>query len=96
MSLMNASSVLLEIDALERKRAERLYALAIINVHSGYQRVAKGYAEECILLLRKIGDDTYEECATRTACVENIPMPEFLHEDVVRQNMAFYKITLEA
>lgn len=94
MSLMDAVSVMREVDALERKRAERLYALAIINARSGYQRVAKGYAEECVLLLRKIGAETYEECATCTACVEDVPMPEFLHEDVIRQSLASYKISL--
>ena len=66
MPLLKAVSVFKEVDSLERKRAEMLYVFAILSAKSGYCHIAKGAAEECILLLRKIGADTMEECATQT------------------------------
>lgn len=87
MSLLDAVSVLKELDTLDRKRAETLYVLAILNAQRGYKRVAKGYAEECIRLLRHIGTRTYEECATNSVCLGEVMLPEFLHEDVVRARL---------
>lgn len=87
MSLLDAVSVLEELDALDRKRAQALYALAILNAQRGYKRVAKGYAEECIRLLRRIGTRTYEECATNSVRLGEVALPEFLHEDVVRARL---------
>jgi hypothetical protein len=92
MSLMNATAMFKEIDALERKRAEMLYATAVASAQSGYSRVAKGFAEECILLLRKIGTNTYQECATGAPCLEGVTMPDFLHEGVVRERLKTFGI----
>jgi len=92
MSLLNASVLTKELDLLDRKRAEILFVLAILNAKRGYVRVAKGYAEECILLLHRIGADSYKECATNFTCLEGVAMPEFLHEDVVRARLKPFQV----
>ena len=92
MSLINASVALRELDSLDRKKAEILFTLAILNARHGYGRVAKGYAEECILLLRRIGTETYEECATSVVCCQGVALPEFLHEDVVRARLKPFQV----
>ena len=71
-----------------------LYVFAILSAKSGYCHIAKGAAEECILLLRKIGADTMEECATQTVSIEGVTLPEFLHEGVVRERLGMYGILL--
>ena len=95
MSLLKAANAMRELDSLERQRAEHLFVLAMLNAGRGYMRVAKGYAEECILLLRKIGTDSYEECATSTVCLEGVSMPEFLHEGVVRHRIEHFGVLCE-
>ncbi len=92
MSLLNASVALRELDFLDRKRAETLFTLAVLSAMHGYMRVAKGYAEECILLLRRIGTETYEECATSVVCCNGVILPEFLHEDVVRARLGSFQV----
>lgn len=87
MSLLDASAALRELDSLDRKRAETLFVLAVLNANHGYYRVARGYAEECILLLSRIGTESYEECATNFVCLQGIVLPEFLHEGVVRARL---------
>lgn len=92
MALLNSYSALKELDSLDRKKAEMLYVLAVLNAKHGYKLVAKGYAEECIKLLRHIGDKTYKECATTTVCIGGVALPEFLHEDVVRQQLTYHGV----
>lgn len=92
MSLLNASAAIKELDSLDRKRAETLFTLAVLNARHGYKRVARGYAEECILLLRRIGTETYEECATSDICCQGVVLPEFLHEDVVRARLKPFQV----
>ena len=87
MSLLNASAALNELAQLDRKRAETLFVLAVLNVRHGYLHVAEGYAKECIFLLRRIGTESYEDCATNRIALEGVVLPEFLHEDVVRSRL---------
>ncbi len=94
MSLLKVMSAVRELHSLDRKRAEMLYVLATLNARQGYFLVAKGYAEECLLLLSQIGSNSYEECATNLVCVEGVCLPEFLHEGVVCDYFASF-LTLE-
>lgn len=87
MSLPDVTSALKELDTLDRKRAETLYVLSILNARRGYKLVAKGYAEECIRLLRHMGNNTYEECATNFTCLGGVALPDFLHEEVIRARL---------
>ena len=96
MSILNAVSVLNELETLDRRKTQVLFVLAILNAKHGYPCVAKGYAEECILLLRRIGTDSYEECATNIPSLGGVLLPELLHEEVVRERLKFFKIELAA
>jgi hypothetical protein len=79
---------------LDRRRAEALFALAIITARSGYLRAAKGFAEECVLLLQQIGMDTREDCATHATHVQGVLLPEFLHTEVVHDRLRAYNVRL--
>jgi hypothetical protein len=92
MAISIAASVLEELDSLDRKRTEALYASSVAAAQSGYSHLAKGLGEECIVALRKRHATTREETATHQACVGGIAMPEFLHEDVVRQRLGTFNI----
>jgi hypothetical protein len=94
MSLLAAVHAFGEIDSLERRRAETLYASAVLLARSGYGHAAKGFGKECIALLKKIGTDTQEECATHMASVCGVPLPEYLHEDVVRDRLGGFAVVL--
>ncbi len=92
MSLLNASSALRELDSLERKKAEVLFVLAVLSAKHGYKSIAKGCAEECILLLRRVGAESYEECATSVVNLEGVILPDFLHEDTVRARLMSFGV----
>ena len=93
-SLLNMSAVLRDMDTMDRRRAGMFYALAVIAAKSGYKRAAKGFGEECILLLTKIGTNSFEECATVDALVEDVVMPDFLHENIVRERLSLFGVEL--
>lgn len=92
MSLHNASKALRELALLDRKRAETLFVLAILSARHGYSLVARGYAEECIALLGRLGTESYEDCATNFVRLEGVELPELLHEDVVRNRLSAYGV----
>lgn len=92
MSLLSASIALKDLDSLDRKRAETLFILAVLSAKRGYLRVAQGYAEECILLLSRVGTETYEECVTSGLCCQGVVLPDFLHEDVVRARLKSFHV----
>lgn len=94
MSLLGAVMVFGEVDALEHQKAELLYVSAVLSARSGYRKVARGFGEECIALLRRIGADTPEECATQHTVVYGVALPEYLHADVVRDRLSGYSVTL--
>jgi len=96
MSTTNAISALKNLHILDLKKAEMLFALAILNAQHGYRRVAKGYAEECISLLKRIGTNTLEDCVTNLISLEGVAMPEFLHENVVRVRLESYDIHIDS
>lgn len=82
------------IDSLDRNQAAVLYASAIAHARRGDRHIAKGFAEQCILLLRDIGSHTVEDCATEVSTVGGVAIPDFLHEEVVRQRLGAYQIPL--
>ena len=92
MSRMKVIPLLNELDTLDRRRAETLYALFILHARLGDKRVAKGYAEECIEILRCLGSDTYEECVTDVTSIGGVTLPDFLHEDMVRAQLRFFGV----
>ncbi|HEY4488687.1 MAG TPA: hypothetical protein VJB97_04165 [Candidatus Paceibacterota bacterium] len=84
-----------EVDDLERRRAETLYAAAVQSAHTGNMRISKGFAEECVLVLRRVGTDTQEECVARSARIGKVELPDFMHEEVVRQKLRSFGVNLE-
>lgn len=94
MSLENTAVAFKVLADLRRKEAETLYVVAVLAAQSGLTEIAAGSARECVKLLASLGTDTMEECATRSTVVAGVALPEFLHEDVVRERLAHHGITL--
>lgn len=94
MSLLDAVPAVLELDSLDRRRAEMLFALSVLNARRGYLHVAKGYGRECLALLGRIGTDTCAECATSTTSIYGVLLPDFLHQDTVRAALKPFKIRI--
>lgn len=83
-----------EVHRLRKATAEHLYALAIWHAKHGLKEVAAGYARECLALLKTLGSETMEDCACTTNKLEDIFIPELMHEDVVKRDLARYGVTL--
>lgn len=92
MEIKNIFPVLQKMADYRRKEAELYFVLAMIHARSGQKHVARGYAEECIQLLKELGTETMEDCATAHTVEGRVALPEFLHEHVVRERLKHYGI----
>ena len=92
MPFFNTIAAAKTLNDCRHKEAETLYVLAVLYARHGYKEVATGFGRECIGLLRRLGTDTMEDCATNFVCLEGVALPEFLHEDVVRDRLKTHKI----
>lgn len=87
MEIKNILPVLQKIADYRRKETELYFVLAMIHARSGQKYISKGYAEECVHLLKELGTETIEDCATSHTVEGGVALPEFLHEHVVRARL---------
>ncbi len=73
-----------EID--KRNAAEYAYAIAVIAKKQGNKEKAKEYAEKSIEIFKETNIQTLEEAAAINNVIDNVVIPELVHEDVVLFN----------
>lgn len=92
MEIKNILPVMQKIADYQRKEAELYYVLAVVHARSGQKHISRGYAEECVQLLKELGTETMEDCATSHTVEGHVALPEFLHEHVVRERLKYYGV----
>lgn len=83
-----------KLDDARKEVTNVLYALAITYARCGLKHVARGFAEECVHLLRERGTDTLDDCARTTIRLDDVFIPELLHEGIVNAHLRAYGIEL--
>lgn len=64
--------------------AETAYALAVRNREAGDWKQSREWVKQCLQLLEGLPDETEEQVATTRVAVGGVPLPNYLHEGVVR------------
>ncbi|MGX4733130.1 hypothetical protein [Kitasatospora griseola] len=64
--------------------AETSYALALRLRDAGEWDTSREWVQQCLQLLESFPSDTEEQTATRRTSVGGVPLPNHLHEGVVR------------
>lgn len=70
-----------------RDAAEHAYALAMIHKRNGNTEEAVRFGRETITLFGQFPMETLEQCAARNVTIENIAIPDIIHEEVVRDRL---------
>ncbi|MEU4113340.1 hypothetical protein AB0F71_02415 [Kitasatospora sp. NPDC028055] len=65
--------------------AETAYALALLLRDAGEWDTSRAWVRQCLQLLEGFPSDTEEQVATRRTTVGGVPLPNYLHEGVVRE-----------
>jgi tetratricopeptide (TPR) repeat protein len=73
-----------EID--KRNAAEYAYTIAVVARKQGNKEKAKEYAKKSIEIFNEINIQTLEEVAAINNVIDNVVIPELIHEDVVLFN----------
>lgn len=71
-----------------KKAAEIAYVIAKNAKNNGNNPKATEFGKECIRLLDIVNPQTMDECAPIFTVVNGIALPEFLHQDVVRDRLS--------
>ncbi len=75
-------------DKNPKKAAEIAYVIAKNAKNNGNSYKATEFGKECIRLLDIVNPQTMEECAPLLTVVNGIALPEFLHQDVVKDRLS--------
>lgn len=65
--------------------AETAYALALLLRDAGEWDTSREWVQQCLQLLEGFPSDTEEQVATRRTNIGGVPLPNYLHEGVVRE-----------
>jgi hypothetical protein len=71
-----------------RNAAEHAYALAMLNKRVGDNDKAVKFGREALAHLNKCRLESASDCATINVVIEGIALPEFIHQEVVRDRLA--------
>jgi hypothetical protein len=75
-------------DKNPKKAAELAYVIAMNAKHNKNDSKAIEFGRECLRLLAIINPQTKEECATIFTGMNGVALPEFLHQDVVKDRLS--------
>ena len=75
-----------------RNAAEHAYALATLYHRDGGIEEATRFGREAILLFDRCQMQSLDDCAARNTIIEGIPMPDLIHQDVVRDRLKSLKL----
>lgn len=75
-----------------RNAAEYAYVLAQLHKRAGDDEQAIRFGREAIALLDKCQMKSMEECAARNVVIEGVALPDFIHQDVVRDRLQPLKL----
>jgi hypothetical protein len=64
---------------------ETAYALALRLRDAGEWDTSREWVKQCLHLLEGFPSDTLDQVATRRTSVGGVPLPNYLHEGVVRE-----------
>lgn len=73
-----------EIDIDRRNAAEYAYAIALIAAEAKNEELAAEFAIKAIELFENVGIETLEDAIARNHFIEDISIPDLIHEDVVK------------
>lgn len=74
-------------DVDPRNAAEYAYVLAQLYKRAGDNEQAIRFGRESIALFDKCRMETMEDCAARNVLIEDVAIPDFIHQDVVRDRL---------
>ena len=77
-----------------RRAAEVAYVLAQLLLKSGNQKEAIYFGRECISLFDRCKMETEEDCAARYTVLEGVALPDFIHQEVVKNRLALAGLEL--
>lgn len=75
-------------DKNPKKAAELAYVIAMNAKHNGNEQKAIEFGKECLRLLDIVGPQTMEECTPIFTTINGVALPEFLHQDVVKDRLS--------
>ncbi|MGH7801092.1 MAG: hypothetical protein ACREOW_10780 [Thermodesulfobacteriota bacterium] len=70
-----------------RRAAEVAYVLAVINKQNRNLEKARLFAIKSIELFQSLDIRTLEDAAARFVVLNNVALPSYIHEDVVRERL---------
>lgn len=70
-----------------REAAEHAYALAMLHKEDGNDDQAVRFGQESISLFDLCETDTIEDCCSRNQFIDGIPIPDLIHQGVVRNRL---------
>lgn len=70
-----------------RNAAEYAYVLAMLHKQSGNNEQAIRFGNEAIKLFNKCSMETMEDCAAHNVVIDGVALPDFIHQDVVRDRL---------
>jgi len=82
------------VDCDPRRAAETAFALAAEAKKRNEIEAVQDWAYECLELLGGLPCESMDDCAVSVPTIEGIPMPDFLHEGVVRERFQEMNIPL--
>jgi len=71
-----------------KKAAELAYVIAMKSKRNGNSIKAVEFGKECLRLLDLTNPQTMDECAPIFTVVNGVALPEFLHQEVVRDRLS--------
>ncbi|MGH3461218.1 MAG: hypothetical protein ACRDP9_07035 [Kribbellaceae bacterium] len=71
----------------KREAAELAYAIAVRLQAEGRVRDASHYGRACLALYDELPTSTIEQCTPTRLTVAGVPLPDYLHDDVVRSRL---------
>lgn len=75
-------------DKNPKKAAELAYVIAMNAKHVRNEQKAIEFGKECLRLLDIVNPQTMDECAPILTLINGVALPEFLHQDVVRDRLS--------
>lgn len=79
-----------------RRAAEIAYVLAVLSVQTKQMEDARRYGQESIELFKASNVESLEAACPRYTNLNDVPLPNLIHEGVVRQRLQDLGVTLSS
>ncbi|MBI5077738.1 hypothetical protein HZB94_05175 [Candidatus Falkowbacteria bacterium] len=82
------------LDETLKELAAIYYVLAMQYAQLGQKDLSADYGRRCVETLRAHGDRTLKDCATNQIELFGVPLPEFLHDELVITMLSAHGVTI--